>query len=141
MIAIPQIIGAMIVGICYYMLAVAMTVYDGLLSMIFQPIMGAVFSAIAILLLLIVGLPIRLVRKINVWWRAHWWLPLVIGTAAFIMMIFSWMPHFRVKVMDPELDRMVDSFHSVLAIAGWLLTLFAVLHFYPPIPWLKASPK
>jgi hypothetical protein len=141
MIAIPQIILALVVGVCYYMLAVAMTVYDGILSMIFQPIMGAIFSGIAILLLLILGLPIRFIKRINMWWKAHWWMPLFIGTAAFIMMILSWTPAFRIKVMDPDLGMMVDSFHPVLAISGWLLTLFAVLHFYPPIPWLKRSTK
>jgi hypothetical protein len=141
MIAIPQIIAAMIIGVCYYMLAVAMTVYDGILSMILQPIMGAIFSGIAIILLLILGLPIRLVKKINIWWKAHWWLAFVIGSAAFGMMVLSWMPLFRVQVMDPEFGTMVDSFHPVLAIGGWLLTLFAVLHFYPPIPWLRFTSK
>ena len=141
MIAIPQIIAAMIIGVCYYMLAVAMTVYDGILSMIFQPVMGAIFSGIAIVLLLIVGLPIRLIKKVNMWWKAHWWLPFFIGSVAFCMMVLSWMPHFRVQIMDPEFGTMVDSFHPVLAIGGWLLTLFAVLHFYPPMPWLKPSTK
>jgi hypothetical protein len=36
MIVIPQILAALLVGVCYYMLAMAMTVYDGLLSMIFS---------------------------------------------------------------------------------------------------------
>lgn len=141
MIAIPQIVAALIIGVCYYMLAVAMTTYDGLLSLIFQPIIGAIVSGIAIVLLLIVGLPIRLSKKINRWWKNHWWIPFVIGTLAFIMMSLSWHPHFRVKVIDPESDLMVDSFHPVLAVGGWLLTIFAVLHFYPPIPWLKLSTK
>lgn len=132
---------ALVVGVCYYMLAVAVTVYDGIFSVIFQPIMGAIFSGIAIFLLLILGLPIRLSKNLNNWWKSHWWLPIVIGTAAFIMMCLSWLPYFRVKVLDTEMDVMLDSFHPVLAIGGWLLTLFAVLHFYPPIPWLKFSTK
>lgn len=139
MIAIPQIIAAMIVGVCYYMLAVVMTDYDGILSIIFQPIMGAILSAIAILFLLIIGLPIRLIKRMNIWWKAHWWLPFVIGTLAFAMMVLSWIPYFRIKVMHPELGVMVDTFHPVLAIVGWLLTLFAVLHFYPPLPSRKPS--
>ena len=141
MIAIPQVIAALVVGVCYYMLAVAMTAYDGLLSMIFQSIMGTLFSGIAISLHLIIGLPIRLSREINGWWTHHWWIPFVIGTAAFAMMCASWLPCFRVEVMDPEFGMMVDSFHPVLAIGGWLLTLFAVLHFYPPIPRLQCSKK
>jgi len=141
MIAIPQIIAALLIGVCYYMLAVAMTVYDGLISMIFQPIMGAIFTGIAILLLLLIGLPIRLWKQLNVWWRSHWWIPFVIGTVAFIMICLSWSPGLRVQVMDPDLNIMVDSFHPPLAIGGWLLTLFAVLHFYPPMPWLRPETK
>ena len=141
MIAIPQTVAAMIIGVCYYMLAVAMTIYDGILSMIFQPIMGAIFTCVAILVLLVVGLPIRLWKKLNIWWRAHWWLSFVIGTGAFVMMFLSWMPGLRVQVMDPELNMTVDSFHPILAIGGWMLNLFAVLHFYPPLPWLRFPPK
>jgi len=141
MIAIPQIIAALLICVSYYMLAVAMTVYDGLISMIFQPIMGAIFTGIAILLLLLIGLPIRLWKQLNVWWRSHWWIPFVIGTVAFIMICLSWSPGLRVQAMDPDLNIMVDSFHPLLAIGGWLLTLFAVLHFYPPMPWLRPETK
>jgi len=139
MIVIPQIITALIVGVCYYMLAVAMTVYDGLLSLIFQPIMGAIFTVIACAALLVLGLPIRLSKRIHVWWKAHWWIPFLLGTVAFVMMGMSWMPQFRVQVLDPDLQIQVDSFHPILAIGGWLLTLFAVLHFYPP--WLAQHEK
>jgi hypothetical protein len=72
---------------------------------------------------------------------APWWIPFIIGSAAFCMMVLSWMPHFRVQVMDPEFGTMVDSFDPVLAIGEWLLTLFAVSHFYPPMPWLRPSTK
>ena len=137
MIAIPQILTALIVGICYYMLAVVMTVYDGPLSMIFQPIVGVILTGIAIFLLLILGLPIRLSKTVNLWWRKHWWISFVIGTAAFTMMCLSWHSKFRIKVMDPEVNQLVDSFHPALAIGGWMLTLFAVLHFYPPTHWLR----
>lgn len=137
MIIITQIIAAVVVGACYYMLAVAMTVYDGLLSMILQPIIGVLVSLVAVFFLLILGLPIRLNRIVNKWWKAHWWLSFIIGTAAFVMMVISWLPMFRVPVMDSEMNMMVESFHPVLAITGWLLTLFAVLHFYPPLPRLK----
>ena len=139
MIAIPQIFTALIIGVCYYMLAVVLTVYDGALSLIFQPIMGAILTAIAIAGLFVIGLPLRLIKRINTWWKLHWWIPFFIGTIAFMMMCMSWMPHFRVQVLDPDLQIEVDSFHPFLATGGWLLTLFAVLHFYPP--WLRQHEK
>jgi len=131
----PQLIVAFLVGVFYYMIAVAMTVYDGALSLIFQPIMGAIFTAIGIAICLVLGSPIRFIRPIKTWWRRYWWIPFIIGTLGFVMMIASWFPAFRVEVMDPELGYMVDSFHPVLAIGGWTISLFAALHFYPPKPY------
>jgi hypothetical protein len=40
-------------------------------------------------------------------------------------------------MFDPETGSQFDSFHPVLSIGGWMLTIFSVLHFYPPLPWLK----
>jgi hypothetical protein len=136
-----QITAALIVGVCYYMLAMAMTVYDGILSLMFQPIMGAIFTLIAIAVMSLVGLPIRLMRRLNAWWRKHWWIVFLIGTVAFLMMYASWMPQFRTMILDPETQTEVASFHPVLAVGGWLLTIFAVLHFYPPLPWLRSRPQ
>jgi len=124
-----QIVAALIVGVCYYMLAMAMTVYDGVLSLMFQPFVGGILTSIAIAILLVVGLPLRLVAGLHQWWQHYWWMAFVLGSVAFIMMYASWLPQFRVQVRDPELDVMVDSFHPVLAFGGWMLTIFAVLHF------------
>ena len=129
-----QITAALIVGVCYYLLAMAMTVYDGILSMMFQPIVGAILTLIAIAVMSLVGLPVRLMRPLNNWWRKHWWIVFVIGAVAFLMMYASWMPQFRTTVLDPETDMEVASFDPTLAVGGWLLTIFAVLHFYPPLP-------
>ena len=119
-----------------YMSAVAMTVYDGILSMIFQPIMGCIFSAIAVVVLLLVGLPIRVVPALNRIWKKYWWFSLILVGIAVGMMIFSWLPEYRAKVFDPELKHEVDSFNPRLSIGGWCVLLFAVLHFYPPIAFL-----
>jgi hypothetical protein len=134
-----QITAALIVGVIYYMIAMAMTVYDGILSMMFQPIVGTILTLIAIAVMSLVGMPIRLMRPLNDWWRKHWWIVFIIGTVAFFMMYASWMPQFRTMVLDPETRMEVASFHPVLAVGGWLLTIFAVLHFYPPLPWLRSK--
>ena len=121
------------------MVAVVMTVYDGLLSLVFQPLMGLAFSLVAILMLLLLGLPLRISKPLNAWWRRYWWVPFVIGSIAFGLMLASWMQQFRVTVFDPELQAEVSSFHPALAITGWLLTIFSVLHFYPPFLGKKLS--
>ena len=55
-----QVIVGLLVGAAYYMVAMVMTVYDGVLSLILQPIMAAIFAAGAVCLCLVLGLPIRL---------------------------------------------------------------------------------
>jgi len=134
---ILQILAAFLVGVGYYMLAMGMTVYDGMISLILQPIMGGMFAIIAIIILLVVGLPIRLMKKVNLWWKHHWWLSFILGAVAFVMMYASWMPQFRIKVLDPDSGSQVDSFHPLISISGWMLTIFSVLYFYPPLPWLE----
>jgi hypothetical protein len=129
-----QVLFALVAGTFFYMLAVVMTVYDGILSMIFQPIMGGIFSTIAIIFLLIIGLPIRLNHKLNHWWRMHWWLCCLLGAIGFICMILSYMPPFQITVYDDILKQNTQSFNPILSIGGWLFLLFALLHFYfPPI--------
>jgi len=127
-----QVASAIVVGTFFYMIAVAMTVYDGILSMIFQPILGVIFSSIASFCLLLLGLPIRFVRPINRAWRKHWWFALFLVGIGIALMACSWLSCFRVMVFDAVLEQECDSFNPTLAIAGWLVTIFAVLHFYPP---------
>jgi hypothetical protein len=129
---IVQVLSALVSGTFFYMLAVVMTVYDGILSMIFQPIMGGIFSTIAIVFLLIIGLPIRLNQKANHWWKRHWWLSILLGAIGFISMILSWIPPFQITVYDDILKQNAPGFNPMLSIGGWLLLLFALLHFYFP---------
>lgn len=132
-----QISAALVVGVCYYMLAVMMTIFDGVLSLVLQPFVGGILTLVAIAILLVVGLPLRLVPGLRRWWQRYWWLAVVMGLVAFVLMAVSWLPQFRVQLKNPELDTLVDSFHPALGLAGWMLTIFAVLHFYPPLHWLQ----
>jgi hypothetical protein len=127
-----QVLCALVAGTFFYMLAVAMTVYDGILSMLFQPIMGGIFSMVAIIFLVIIGLPIRLNQKFNHWWRKRWWLSVLLGSIGFISMVLSWIPPFQITIYDDILKQNVPGFNPALSIGGWLLFLFALLHFYIP---------
>ena len=139
MTALLQIPAAFAVGLCYYMLAMAMTVYDGFPSLVLQPVVGTIVTGGAVALLLVLGSPIRFVRRPKTWWRRRWWIPPALGTAAFAMMVASWLPSFRVTLFDPDNHRHFESLHPALGIGGWLLTIFSVLHFYPPLPFLRQS--
>ena len=129
---IAQLTVAFAVAWLYYMLAMMMTTYDGVLSMIFQPIMGVIFAAIAVAICFIIGLPIRLARSVRELWRRVWWLPLFLGAVGFVLMIMSWV--LRVTVRDPATDMDVQTFQPAMALGGWLLSVFAALHFWFPLP-------
>jgi hypothetical protein len=43
-----QFAAALLVGVFYYMLAMAMTVHDGILSLIFQPFTAVILATLAI---------------------------------------------------------------------------------------------
>lgn len=125
-IVIPQVLFALAIGLFYYLFSVLICDHDGVLTLLLQPVAGALYTTLAVGFLLVVGLPIRLLPVLNRWWRQSWWLPFVIGAAAFMMMTVGW--------AYLPLDGVVPSRIAVTFLAGWLLTIFAVLHFFPPVP-------
>jgi len=132
MIAFPQTVVAVLVGLFFYMVATVLTLYDGLLSLVFQPVIGGFFSLVVVLGLLVIGLPIRMIPGVNRWWKRYWWVSLLAAGVAFLMMWASWIPSMRIVIVDPDLQIERESFQPLLSIGGWVLAMFAVLHFYPP---------
>jgi hypothetical protein len=113
---IAQLAVAFAAAWIYYMLAMFMTTYDGILSMLFQPIEGAIFAAIAVAVCLLLGLPIRLFSRLRQLWRSAWWLPLFFGAVGFVLMVMSWV--LRVTVHDPATDMDVQTFQPAMALTG-----------------------
>jgi hypothetical protein len=62
-----------------YMIFVLLDYQGGIDSFIgtilFQPILGALFSILTIVICLLVGLPIRISKRINLWWTDRFRLP------------------------------------------------------------------
>jgi hypothetical protein len=134
MMIIAQVAVAFAVAWLYYMLAMMMTTYDGILSMILQPIMGAIFAGIAVVLCLLLGLPIRLISAVRQLWGRFWWLPLFLGAVGFGLMVTSWLPPFRQTVHDYTTGREIETFQPTMVVSGYLLSVFAALHFWLPPP-------
>jgi hypothetical protein len=122
---------AFVVGLVIYMIAMAMTVYDGALSLIFQPIVGSILTLVALLALCIVGSPL-LITAVWKQWRRAGWFALLLSVVGVLSFIASWHPSLRVKVLDRETNTMAESFQPFLAIGGWLVAMFGLL-FCPAI--------
>ena len=131
---VVQLAVAFLVAWFYYMVAMAMTVYDGALSLIFQPIMGALFAGLVVLLCLACGLPIRFVARWRQFWQRLWWLPFFLGSVGFMLMVLSWQPPFRQTVHDYATNIDIQTFQPAMVLSGWLLSVFAALHFWFPLP-------
>lgn len=140
-----RLILAWIAGWITYMIAMAMTVYDGFPSLLFQPFMGAICASVGVLAVLILGSPLLIPRLWTAWTKV-WWIPIVLVVISVFAMILSWFPGFRTTVYDQELQRQVETFHPVLSICGWFgilfsLVWFPVLSIRNAVGLIKRTPK
>jgi len=122
---------AFVAGLTIYMVAMVMTVYDGLLSMVFQPIVGTMFTAVALGVLTALGTPL-LLQPVWQRWRRVWWISIVLLALGLASLVVSWHPSLRVEMSDPEIGGMRESFQPTLAVGGWLAVMFS-LAFCPKI--------
>ncbi|MBN2020020.1 MAG: hypothetical protein JW749_07335 [Sedimentisphaerales bacterium] len=112
-----------------------MTTYDGMISMICQPIMGAIMTSVALALIIIIGSPLFINR---VWrrWEKIWWFSLVLIFISFLLLFLSWYP-FKETVIDPIDKISVQTFNAPISLCGWMGMMFGI--FYCPafsIQWL-----
>src|SRR3954464_15783057 len=96
---------AFILGLVIYLIAMMMTTYDGIASLILQPFMGAILTALALLALLVVGSPL-LIEAVWKRWRRAGWFVLGVTMIGIACVIASWHPSLRVKVLNPDTGGM-----------------------------------
>lgn len=101
---------------------------------IFQPIFAVVFASLTVIGNLILGLPIRRNKRINNWWTARLYIPIILFAIGLVFIILSLCSPF-IEVLTYRMDGMerTDSVpNRFFSITGWFLTNFAVLHTFPP---------
>lgn len=130
-----QAIATFIALIAIYMILVLLEYRGGFDAftgtLFFQPFMGALISTISIGGCLLLGLPIRLMAKINTWWTKRIWLPIVGMIIGPSLLILSILPSLKQTIIVNE-DIQVQTPNPGLAVAGWFITAFAILHLFPP---------
>lgn len=86
----------------------------------------------------LLGLPLRLLPRLARWWRARPWLPLLGMAAAALVLGLAQLPAFTETAQLPvaETMRVKQVPNPSLFEAGWLLSAFSGLHFYP-FAWLR----
>lgn len=122
MIAAAQIVVAIGIGVLGYMWALCLSgLYDGILSLVFQPLIAVVVSSVAVFLIVApTGLLLRLLpftRRTN---RNGVLVVLAFVTGA-ALMVLSAAPGFAVVVQGLEVPEV--QLHPSLALAGWALLM------------------
>lgn len=100
---------------------------------LFQPILGLIISSITVAACLIVGLPIRLVKRLQLWWYAKPAIPLLGAAIGLVLLLLAFYPAWEETmqvVVDGELTQKQVP-NTVLSLTGWFVTAFSLLHFYP----------
>lgn len=119
---------AFILGLMLYVVAAVMAGgYDGIITVIFMPIMGGIMTGLALAVLTVLGVPL-LFPKIWAPWRRLWWASVVLFLAGIVAVCFSWHPDLRIIVEQPELHTPIPSFEPMLGIGGWGLIMFSVAY-------------
>lgn len=81
----------------------------------------------------IIGLPIRLIDRVRTWWIGKPLINLVLLLTGLILLFCNSLPFFNQTSFRTDYGELTT--YSVtdprVVVAGWLLTCFSLLHFYP----------
>ena len=108
---------------------------DGLFGLfIIQPIFAVIISGLTILFCLLIGLPIRLNKKVNYWWTKNFYISLIGLFIGFSFLIIATFPNFT-ETVSTEIDgykTLKQIPDLVLTSTGWFVMVFSILHIFPP---------
>ena len=124
----PHVFAAFLAGLTCYMLGMCLTVYDGFLSLVCQPFIGALFTAIALIEAWLLGLPLILWDRAEVWWGRHPMVAQGIVAVSLALMGGSLLPAVQEPVIHPETNDVILLPNAYMAIAGWHGVIFGILH-------------
>ena len=109
--------------------------FDGIIGIvIFQPIMAIVFSLITVFTCGIIGLPIRINKKLNEWWRTKFYVSIILIFVGLLFCVISFLPNM-VEQVEYEIEGIMEIVtipNIILAISGWFVIAFGILHSFPP---------
>jgi len=119
------IAAALCLGWVIYMIGMLLTVYDGVLSLIFQPFMAALASGLTVGLALLAGVLLR-IPILSRWWSSTaLWAGLLGGISLFVL-AFGYSLGLTYVGTNPETGNKVLTLHPTAAVAGYFFLLFAV---------------
>jgi hypothetical protein len=119
------IVAAWSLGWLVYMIAMVFTVYDGIMSVIFQPIMAALCSAVAVSVGLLVGLVFR-IPPVGRLWRLSWFWAAALAGGSILVMCYGAQWGITEMFTDPETGHQSVGLRSSVAIVSYFVLIFSV---------------
>jgi hypothetical protein len=109
--------------------------FNGLFSLfIIQPLFGAVFSVFTIVACFVAGLPIRLLPKLNDWWKRNIYIAVTGVICGLTILLLGLLPGLREPVATTidgkEVLKLIPN--SGLTYTGWFATAFFLMHIHVP---------
>lgn len=100
----------------------------------FQSVLAILLSILIVIVCGLIGLPIRLNNRLNIWWRTHFYVSILIGFLGLVSCAISLMPGFveEVTYRLDGMDMIQTVPNQILSISGWFLLAIGTLHTYPP---------
>ncbi len=101
---------------------------------LFQPLMAIFFSIITIFICGIFGLPIRLNRRINTFWKNHFYLAISLALLGLILCGISIHPNLVEEITWTdciEYKHLIPNMY--LSISGWFMVGFGLFHTFIPL--------
>ena len=133
------ILVALFVGWIVYMIAMVMTVYDGLLSIIFQPIIAVICSAFTVGISLLVGLLFK-IPVLGRWWRSSMIPAALLVIVSLVILCFGASLGLRYTFTNPETHQPIEELHPDVALGGYFALVFTIAN-WPVRPRRKAEPS
>jgi len=126
------VVAAWIIAWVVYMIAMMMTVYDGLLSLIFQPVMAALTSTVFVGAALLVGLVFRIPFVGKVWAASWWWAASLAATSTLVLCLGSTFGLTSIYT-NPETGSQFTGIHPIAALASYFLLIFSIANWPLPV--------
>ncbi len=116
---------AFVAGWLAYMIAMVLTVYDGVLSLLFQPFVAALASGLFVGAALLAGLLLRVPGARSIW-ASNRWIAGLLALGSILLLCFGYSLGLRETQVDPETGRTLVVLDGRVALGGYFMMIFAI---------------
>lgn len=124
-----------------YMIFALLDRYHGEETLVFlifvHPVIALVSAAITVTGCFLIGLPLRVNKKMAHWWKNHWFFQAMIVLTGAVLLGLSVAFPETLRSNPPDLIRhyieppvLIPNLYY--GVSGWLIAAFGIVHFYPP---------